>query len=474
MTENVKTETYLICEDTECELIAALLSDGEALSLCQMERLTPPMFWKVRHEWIYSAMLELNARGDEIDIITVSAELERRGQLVEVQGDDLYLQKLLTFSGFGFAHRTYAANIRRMYEWRRFLQLGGDIATIAQARGDGKSVVTAWSEFQRMLNDARPYEPNQNFTYGLDTFSVWRKQNEDMRENVTTYEPPWKLFQRVYGDAQPGDMFGVVGPTGSGKSSALSTAAEYYAEALGMRTAYIFTEMRLKKVLDRRMAKNSEIDYRRLKNPVEWTGGEKDMLIEAEQQIVSWAHKLDYWHASTPTASGLLATMRRMNTELGTEVFVVDHMNDVDVSEYRADAKNWAMFLVDLEAFCNETGSILWTAAQTNKSDGKAYMIGQAFDHKMCVVMELQPQELKVDFAYTFGDNGKEYHYYAGQQSPVVPIHFRKVRDGSPSRGKLLFVGPRYLWVDVPAGFDDGSDDPGACEEDHVFRGAKD
>lgn len=464
------------CVEVEEQLLAALMVGPDQYPLTQAERLLPGMFWLVKHRWIFEAMTELYRRGDDISVVTLAEELEHQGRLAEVNSTSQYLADLAyryNYTSLG-AIRTLAAEIRRDAERRQMLKVLADAAMAVQDKS--QSVITAWSKTSRAVNEARPFEPNQNFTYGADTFEVYRQIQEDIRDNPTSYPLPWKALTQIYGEAQPGELFGIIGPTGSGKSAALSTVAEFYAGSVGLRTGYIFTEMRLKKVLDRRMAKNSHLDYRRLKNPVEWTSGEKKMLIDAEARIMAWAHKLDYWHAPSPRASTLLANLRRMNAELGTVMFVIDHLNDIDVLEYDAGPRNWEMLLIDLEVFCNETGSNVWTAAQTNRRDSgnSTYMIGQAFDNKMSLAMELQPKELKHPFVFPFEDEHgeKEYAYPAGKNSPLVPIYYRKNREAGPSRGELLFVGPRYLWVDVPAGFDDGSDDPGAYDD--VFRGTAD
>jgi replicative DNA helicase len=454
----------------EMALLGRLLVEPGALALCRRERLEARMFGSTLHGWMYGAMVDIDQRGDEIDLLTITNEMERSGTELEGLSVD-YLTTLRDKHSAGEAVRTYAKEIRQLAEWRAMHQFGEQVQALAVARTGG-SPTTGWSRVRKLTDDIRPYEPNANFTFGADTFLVYREMLADMQAHGTAFKQPFELLDKVYGMAQPGDMFGVIGGTGSGKSSVLATVAEFYAQSQGIRTTYIFTEMRLKKVLDRRMAKFGGLNYRRLKNPVEFTPGETALMVEAEEAIMKWAHKLDYWHAPSPTASMLMASMERFADELGTQIFVVDHMNDVNVVvDYGDTPSAWQTFFIDLESLCNRLGVILWTAAQMNSAqpDKRAYLIGQAFDNKMSVSMELQPQELKADLAFEYA--GKPYVYQTGKPSPVVPVHFRKVRDESPARGELLFVGPRYLWVDVPVGFDTGKDDPGAFTGG---RGAKD
>lgn len=454
MTESIYTTTHLIDVAMEEAILGRVFVDPGVLELCRAERLEAHMFGIVRNAWIFKVMVDLDKAGDGIDPDTVANELERRDQQMEELYDG-YLENLRDNHSAEIPARTYAKEIRVLHEWRELRRMCEDGKDIAEARGDGISPITAWSKLRVMADDVRPHETNQNFTFGADTMLTYRDMRSDMLEHGTAWDQPFKILDRVYGPAQPGELLGVIGPTGSGKSAVLRNVSEFYAEHKGMRTAYIFTEMRLKKVLDRRMAGRAGINYRRLKSPVELTEGEQNMMIKAEGEIMDWAHKLDYWHAQKPKPSALMATIRRLHEEFNHQVFVIDHLNDVKIkTEYGDGPDAWESFLVDLEALSIELGILAWTAAQMNRrasGERGAYMIGQAFDNKMSLSMELQPQELKNNFSFTFA--GKSYDYYAGQNSPLVPVHFRKVRDGSPTRGDLLFIGERYLWTDTPTGF---------------------
>jgi replicative DNA helicase len=467
---NKQSEPVLLeCDDIEKTLLAQLLViDGGLLSLCRSERLTPDMFWRIRHQWIFDAILTLDQRGDEIDLTTVTQELERRGQLAQVNGDDMYLSKLATFNvspSLTPALRTYAAEIRRMHEWRQLKQLGEMITTLAENRGDGMSVVTAWSKIQQQAQATRPYEPNQNFTFGADSFKVYQDMLKDAQENNESFALPWKALKPYAESVAPGDLIGVLGGSGSGKSAMLYMLAEFFAESEGKRTCYIFTEMRLKKVFDRRAAKHTGINYRRLKSNAKLVDGEKQMLQDDEHAMQSWAHKLDYWHAASIDDTTLFAQMQRMVDEWDTKVFVIDYLNDISITIQKGEnaANAYRDFLADLEAFSNRTGTLIITAAQRNINDDKAYMIGQAYEQKVALLLDLKPKKLEQPLRYTF--EGKTYEYSTGQYSPLVTVDVRKNRDDATGTLNLFYVGPRYLWVDVPTDFDDGSTDPGAYNE---------
>ncbi len=73
-------------EAEQSVLGAVLLSSNIFPKLRLEEALAAEHFYRDKHRAIWTAMCELHGRGDEIDVLTVSAELDRRGLLQEIGG----------------------------------------------------------------------------------------------------------------------------------------------------------------------------------------------------------------------------------------------------------------------------------------------------------------------------------------------------------------------------------------------------
>ena len=73
--------------DAEMSVLGAVLIAEAALSQLQVDvRLRPEDFYLPKHGAIFKAMVALADRSEPVDALTVSAELERQGELAQVGG----------------------------------------------------------------------------------------------------------------------------------------------------------------------------------------------------------------------------------------------------------------------------------------------------------------------------------------------------------------------------------------------------
>lgn len=80
--------------DVEQSVLGAMLIEREAIPRA-VEILPPEAFYLSKHQKVYSAILSLFERGNPVDLITLTEELRRRGELEEV-GGPYYLTELTT------------------------------------------------------------------------------------------------------------------------------------------------------------------------------------------------------------------------------------------------------------------------------------------------------------------------------------------------------------------------------------------
>ena len=97
--------------EAEKAILASILSDNDAINLC-LETLTPEDFYKEAHQMIFRGMMDLNAKNEPVDLVTLNHYLENKKNLEQI-GGSIYLSQLVEAT-------PVAANIE---SYRRLIQV---------------------------------------------------------------------------------------------------------------------------------------------------------------------------------------------------------------------------------------------------------------------------------------------------------------------------------------------------------------
>lgn len=104
-----------------------------------IEKLRPGDFYRPAHQAVYDAILELYGRGEPADAVTVSAELDRAGELRRVGGAP-YLHTLISTVPTAANAGYYAEIVAEKAILRRLVEAGTRIVQYGYAGSDGQDV----------------------------------------------------------------------------------------------------------------------------------------------------------------------------------------------------------------------------------------------------------------------------------------------------------------------------------------------
>jgi replicative DNA helicase len=121
---------------------AILLSDKALSTLALEEHLTPEDFYRDRHRLIYQAMLNLHREGEPVDVLTVSDQLHRDGNIQQAGGQAAIDELTGGVPGLG-AVRRYARIVTDLARARLLLNATYEIqAQISERRHDASDLLT--------------------------------------------------------------------------------------------------------------------------------------------------------------------------------------------------------------------------------------------------------------------------------------------------------------------------------------------
>jgi replicative DNA helicase len=140
--------------DAEQSVLGGMMLSKDAIADVIEELEGPADFYRPAHETIYRAILDMYAKGDPADPITVAAELEKRGELARI-GYSPYLHTLVNTVPTAANAQYYAAIVREKAIRRRLVEAGTKIVHDGY-QGDGEPeelVDRAQSDLYKVMGD---------------------------------------------------------------------------------------------------------------------------------------------------------------------------------------------------------------------------------------------------------------------------------------------------------------------------------
>ena len=119
----------------EQSVLGAILLSKDAIADV-VEMLRPDDFYRPAHQTVYECVLDLYGRGEPADPVTVSAELERRGELLRVGGAP-YLHTLIAAVPTAANAAYYAEIVADRAILRRLVEAGTRIVQLGYHGGEG-------------------------------------------------------------------------------------------------------------------------------------------------------------------------------------------------------------------------------------------------------------------------------------------------------------------------------------------------
>jgi replicative DNA helicase len=114
--------------DAEMSLLGAVLIDEEVLADIS-EHVKPRDFYDKRHAVVYDGMMRLYEKNKPVDLLTLTDELKRKGELDEI-GGSAYLTELTNYVPTAAHAESYAEIVAQKAVRRRLIKASGEISEL--------------------------------------------------------------------------------------------------------------------------------------------------------------------------------------------------------------------------------------------------------------------------------------------------------------------------------------------------------
>lgn len=389
-------------------------------------------FYIHRHRWIWEAYTSLHEQRIPIDLLTLSEELERKGQLTEIGGRSfltaLVNQVPTSLNASAYAHIVEGHALRR-----RMITAANSIASVAYdedmkidtVMDEAEKAVFNVSE-RRLRHDVQPIRNVLRDYY--DRIDEAARRGEEIYGVPTGFLDLDKLLRGL----QPSDLLIIAGRPGQGKTGFLLSVAKNAAMTHKKHVAIFSLEMSNAQVAERLISQQTGIVSQNLR-----TGSLDEngfaLLAEAVEKLSETQIFLDDTPAITPIQ--LRTKCRRLHLEHRLDLIIVDYLQ-LMTGDTRTDNRVQEVSYIsrNLKVLARELNVPVLAAAQLSRAvEQRADKEPQLSDLRESGSLE-QDSDI-VMFIYRPDEWGED----EGKKN-LVKLRVAKHRNGPTDEIKLVFL----------------------------------
>lgn len=247
-------------EEAESSVLGAIMLAERWLDTISVEvHLQPDDFYRPRHRLIYRAMIDLQAKSEPIDTLTVSAQLTETGLLEEAGGKD-YIETLVERIPAIGNTRQYGQIVKENSLLRGLLRASQEIQeSIATREGDPKELLERAQ--QRVFEVAQDSQSGELVPIGDVLHEELEKlEKQSLEGSALTGTPTgFRDLDELTGGFQNGNLIIVAARPSMGKSALVTNIAENAALA-GFPVALFSLEMSKTELAQRFISSQAKID----------------------------------------------------------------------------------------------------------------------------------------------------------------------------------------------------------------------
>lgn len=308
-------------EESERAVLAAILLDADRHLAVTSTRLRPEDYYFERHRLLYQSMLALQEVDSPIDLRTLQARLEQRGQF-DAAGGVAYLATLeVDLPDLGRVD-TYVEIIKERALRRRLIEACTKI--YRTALDGGLEAQDALDRAEQAVMELSEEAVSRTFVPLDEIYRETVKQLEERPADAFPGLPTgFTDLDRMTHGLQPGNLVIVAGRPGMGKTSLALNMATHVAQQERKAAGFFSLEMSEREIAMRVLCSTTDVAFHRLRggrlSPRDWS-----RLHQAVENSRDSTLFID--DSSNPSLLEVASKARRLKAQHGLALLVVDYL----------------------------------------------------------------------------------------------------------------------------------------------------
>lgn len=318
--------------EAEKAVLGACLLDKDAI-VYVLDQVKARDFYRDDHQVIFQCMVNLSAKGEPCDLVTVVEELRKQGNL-ERAGGVGYVASLADAVPSATAAVHYSKIVAEASLSRDLIHAAGEILT--QGYEGTKDAQELLMDAEKAIFDVSNRKVSSNFDSIKDlSLQVFEQILEIKASDGVTGIPTFTDLDRILSGLQKGDLIILAARPGMGKTSFAMNIAQQAGCKYGKTVAVFSLEMPNEQLVQRMLCTQAKVDQSKVRKGM-LTGDEAGRLSAALGPL----SEANIFMDDTPgiTITEMRAKARRLILEQGKlDLLVVDYLQLMQGSSRRIE-----------------------------------------------------------------------------------------------------------------------------------------
>ena len=307
--------------DLEEAVLGAMLIDKKGVDEV-IDLLQPEAFYKTAHQYIFESIFNLFQNSQPIDLLTVSADLRKKGKL-DVAGGDFYLIQLTQKIASSAHIEFHARIILQKYIQRSLIRISNEI--IESSYKESIDVFDLLDEAESKLYDVTQGNIKRSSDTAQNLVMLAKKKIEEIanQEGLSGVSTGFQKLDDLTSGWQPSDLIIIAARPGMGKTTLTLSMARNIAVTKQIPVAFFSLEMSSVQLITRLISAETGLSSEKLR-----TGKLADHEWKQLNVKVGDLEKAPLFIDDTPALSifDLRAKARRLASQHGIKLIVVDYL----------------------------------------------------------------------------------------------------------------------------------------------------
>jgi replicative DNA helicase len=306
----------------EQSVLGAILLEKEAIFKV-VDKVTPADFYREDHGLIFEAMLALTEKRKPVDVLTLSDQLEKSGQLEQI-GGATYLSELVAQVGSAGNIATYGELIKNTATLRNLIKAGSEIVQLGLNTQSETDVLLDQAE-QALYNVSQQFL-KEGFTPIQDILSITFERIDELHKNkgqIRGIPSGFKDLDNLLAGFQKSDLIIIAARPSMGKTTFALNIASHAAIKEKIPVAIFSLEQSQDQLVDRMLVSEAQVDSWKLR-----TGNLSDEDFPRIGYAMGVLSEAPIWIDDSPLVNvmEMRAKARRLQAERGLGLIIVDYL----------------------------------------------------------------------------------------------------------------------------------------------------